>query len=148
MNQDLFANPFGIPPPGDDSYASLRRYTNQFEEAIPKDQFALFEQRLANLLKALASKFQGESLSQDHMFELKQTLETLSERVHKLEQGQNSLREELMQTQNSLIERLEGQSDLISRIQKNYFKTTNGSTKDTEAIALYDGIDFSLSCMN
>ncbi|WBW73189.1 hypothetical protein SOMG_03543 [Schizosaccharomyces osmophilus] len=148
MNQDLFTNPFGIPPPSDDSYASLRRFTNEFEVGIPQDQFDTYKDKLANLLKALASKFQGDTPSQDNTTEIREMLQEFNEKFGSLEQEQKRLREEMIQAQSSLTERLESQADIISRIQQNDSKINRFVADDTKSYPFIEGLDLCLSCMN
>ncbi|EPY52319.1 hypothetical protein SPOG_01646 [Schizosaccharomyces cryophilus OY26] len=119
MNQDLFTNPFGIPPPSDDSYAALHRFITEFSQAIPGDQFDSFRSKLTSLYEAVASKLRGETRPQDDMSEIRGMLQELREGQNSLRedmiQGQNSLREDMIQGQNSLREEIERQLGLIQR---------------------------------
>ncbi|EPY52255.1 hypothetical protein SPOG_04983 [Schizosaccharomyces cryophilus OY26] len=90
MSQDLFTNPFGIPPPSDDSDASLSRFIAEFSQAIPQDQFDSFRSKLTSLYEAVASKLRGETRPQDDMSEIRGMLQELREEMI---QGQNSLQE-------------------------------------------------------
>ncbi|EPY52243.1 hypothetical protein SPOG_05736 [Schizosaccharomyces cryophilus OY26] len=113
MSQDLFTNPFGIPPPSDDSDASLSRFIAEFSQAIPQDQFDSFRSKLTSLYEAVASKLRGETRPQDDMSEIRGMLQALYQKVNNLEEGQSSLREDMIQGQNSLREdMIQGQNSL------------------------------------
>ncbi|EPY50361.1 hypothetical protein SPOG_01120 [Schizosaccharomyces cryophilus OY26] len=81
MSQDLFTNPFGIPPPSDDSYASLSRYISEFSQAIPQDQFDSFRSKLVSLNEAVISKLRGETLTQDNLSEIRGMFQELREEL-------------------------------------------------------------------
>ncbi|EPY53099.1 hypothetical protein SPOG_03641 [Schizosaccharomyces cryophilus OY26] len=116
MSQDLFTNPFGIPPPSDDSYASLSRFIAEFSQAIPQDQFDSFRSKLTSLHEALTSKLRGETRPQDDMSEIRGMFQELREDMI---QGQNSLREDMIQGQNSLREdMIQGQNSIAERLSR------------------------------
>ncbi|EPY53035.1 hypothetical protein SPOG_03593 [Schizosaccharomyces cryophilus OY26] len=113
MSQGLFTNPFGIPPPSDDSYASLSRFIAEFSQAVPGDQFASFANQLSSLSEALVSKFRGGTRPLDNMSEIRAMFQTLDQKFTNLEDGQTSLKEEMIRGQSSLREEMiRGQNSL------------------------------------
>ncbi|EPY52295.1 hypothetical protein SPOG_01629 [Schizosaccharomyces cryophilus OY26] len=170
MNQDLFTNPFGIPPPSDDSYAALHRFITEFSQAIPGDQFDSFRSKLASLYEAIASKLRGETRPRDDLSEIRGMFQALYQKFNNLEDGQSSLTEGMIQGQL----RLEGKLGFInsdfpvnkgdfylqsSQIDSRVSKTRSSAqrseniinrfvAKDRKPIPFVHGPNLQLSCLN